>query len=189
MQRSSHLRIIDPDHALIELSDTVRNISFSYNANFRDDIEQAIWLSVVRYLREHGPTPVGLLVARAKGAALDELAELTCHGFRPKQSDFPPPSRITPKWIHGTTDEDPEIDCPAATIHPSASELHEQLLAIATEPDEIAIVRAGMAIAAASDAIADSVSLGTTAELIRFSNLSNARVKAAQKTLFEKFLR
>lgn len=181
--------ITDANHALAAMSDIVANISAPYGDD-SEDIYQSIFLAVFKYLHDHGPTELPLLIVRAQGAAKDEINQIRSHGFRPLHSELEPiPRKVNPAWVHGTTDVDPEIDTPAAKEIPeSSTDLLEHLRALASEPDEIKLVEAGHRIALASANDAKSVSMGTCAELMRFSGMTKARVLRAQQSLMSKYI-
>ncbi len=125
-----------------------------------------------------------MLVSIAGYAAIDCAKEEQSHGLLPKESKFPRPSKITPKWMGGGKDAD-DIPEPSTETVEDASDLYDHMLTICTDDDQRAVVMAGKALTAANADDGD-VTIGTMTSLQKRTGLSVARIKKAQQALAAK---
>lgn len=175
--------INDFQQAYDELKTYVENIARSYNT-LADDVAQSCWVRIGKHLKDHGPSHAAMLVTIAKHSAKDCASDEQSHGLLPKESKFPRPSKITPKWMGGGKDAD-NIPEPSTETVEDASDLYDHLLAICEDDDQRAVVMAGKALAAAHADDGD-VTIGTMTSLQKQTGLTVARIKKAQKALADR---
>jgi hypothetical protein len=103
------------EEALTELKDPIQQITLDYRKDYREDVSQACWVEALTQLSQ-GPKDLLLLVYRMRRAGQLEVKNLR-QCMLPARSVYPPPKRVSTKWVHGEPYENSKWEEPSYKQH------------------------------------------------------------------------